>query len=91
MNSRFYSPELKQFLTIDDINYLDESLGNMNLFSYCNNNPVMYYAPWEAMADYLGGAASRYSGTIPQQQINNAWAYYILSLINPLYVVYYWF
>ena len=33
LNSRFYSPELKQFLTIDDINYLDESLGNMNLFS----------------------------------------------------------
>ena len=42
LNSRFYSPELKQFLTIDDINYLDESLGNMNLFNYCNNNPIMY-------------------------------------------------
>ena len=42
LNSRFYSPELRQFITIDDIDYLDESLGNMNLFSYCNNNPVMY-------------------------------------------------
>lgn len=51
----------------------------------------MYYSPWAAMADYLGGAASRYGGPIPQQQINNAWAYYILSLINPRYVVYYWF
>lgn len=43
LNSRFYSPELLQFLTIDDINYLDESLGNMNLFSYCNNNPIVFF------------------------------------------------
>ena len=59
LNSRFYSPELKQFLTIDDINYLDESLGNMNLFSYCNNNPIMMvdpsgHFPWLVLAIISG-------------------------------------
>ena len=46
LNSRYYHPSLRRFLTIDDIDYLDvEALGNLNLYAYCNNNPVMYSDP----------------------------------------------
>ena len=26
-------------------NYKNSWLGNLNLFGYCNNNPIMYYDP----------------------------------------------
>lgn len=35
-----------RFLSPDSLEYLDpESLGGLNLYSYCNNNPVMYVDP----------------------------------------------
>ena len=44
LNSRYYYPSIRRFLTIDDISYLDyESLGNLNLYQYCNNNPIKYF------------------------------------------------
>lgn len=44
LNSRYYHPSIRRFLTIDDISYLDyESLGNLNLYQYCNNNPIKYF------------------------------------------------
>ncbi|MCB9498425.1 MAG: RHS repeat-associated core domain-containing protein [Bacillales bacterium] len=43
-NTRYYSPELCRWISIDAIDYLDPStLENSNLYSYCNNNPVMGY------------------------------------------------
>ena len=48
LQSRYYDPEIGRFLTIDDISYLNaESVNGLNLYAYCNNNPVMY-------ADYDG-------------------------------------
>ena len=50
-----------------------------------------YYAPWETIADILGGVKQRYGNPIPQQQIENAWAYYTIStLFFPLTSLY-WF
>ena len=50
-NSRYYDPEVKRFISIDDISYLDiETIGGINLYSYCYNNPVMYYDPSGNMA-----------------------------------------
>ena len=41
LNSRFYSPELCRFITIDDHSYLEyESLGSISLYCYCDNNPI---------------------------------------------------
>ncbi len=41
--SRYYDPVVGRFISADDISYLDPtSLSNMNLYSYCGNNPVMY-------------------------------------------------
>jgi RHS repeat-associated protein len=41
--SRYYDPEVRRWISIDDISYLDnDSAVGINLWCYCNNNPVMY-------------------------------------------------
>ena len=46
LKSRYYNPEICRFISMDDIDYLDEtSLSGVNLYAYCNNNPVMYADP----------------------------------------------
>lgn len=44
LNSRYYHPLVKRFITMDDIDYLgsSESVLSYNLFSYCENNPVVH-------------------------------------------------
>ena len=40
-NSRYYSPELCRWISPDSIEYLDpESINGLNLYVYCNNDPV---------------------------------------------------
>ena len=42
LQSRYYDPELGRFISADSIAYLDpETLGGLNLYAYCGNNPVM--------------------------------------------------
>ena len=42
-HTRFYNPLWRRWLTPDTPYYLNqESITGMNLFVYCNNNPVMY-------------------------------------------------
>ena len=42
LQSRYYDPETGRFLSQDDTAYLaPESLTGLNLYAYCNNNPVM--------------------------------------------------
>lgn len=45
LGSRFYSPRMGRFLNADK--YTDTGTGVLgtNMFSYCNNNPVMYVDP----------------------------------------------
>ena len=41
--SRFYVPKWRRWLNNDSINYLEpQNITCLNLFAYCNNNPVMY-------------------------------------------------
>ena len=41
--SRYYDPEIGRFLNADDVNYLDpETIGGLNLYAYCLNNPIKY-------------------------------------------------
>ena len=42
LNSRYYDPLIKRFITPDDINYLGASGSaiSYNLYSYCENNPI---------------------------------------------------
>ena len=44
--SRFYVPKWRRWLNSDSINYLEpQNIICLNLFAYCNNNPVMYVDP----------------------------------------------
>ena len=44
--SRYYDPSTGRFLSPDDISYLDpETINDLNLFTYCGNNPVMNVDP----------------------------------------------
>ena len=46
VSSRYYSPELYRWISPDSIEYLDpQSINGLNLYAYCNNNPIMYADP----------------------------------------------
>ena len=62
LNSRYYDPETGRFISPDSLDYLDpETLGGINLYSYCNNNPVMFADPRGHMPEWvkwvIGGLA----------------------------------
>ncbi len=47
LNTRYYDPQVKRFISADSIEYLgaDGDLQSYNLYSYCGSNPVMGYDP----------------------------------------------
>ncbi len=46
LNTRYYDPAIGRFISIDGIEYLDpETINGLNLYAYCNNNPVMNIDP----------------------------------------------
>ncbi len=46
LKTRYYDPEVGRFLNMDAVDNADPlTLGGLNLYSYCNNNPVMYVDP----------------------------------------------
>ena len=46
LNARYYCPEWRRFISPDDTAYLDaESVNGLNLYTYCNNDPVNYCDP----------------------------------------------
>lgn len=45
-NARYYSPKWRRFISPDDTTYLDpESVNGLNLYCYCNNDPINYCDP----------------------------------------------
>ena len=41
--SRYYDPATGRFINADSLEYLDpETIGGLNLYAYCGNNPVMF-------------------------------------------------
>ena len=46
LNARYYNPEWRRFISPDDTAYLDpETVNGLNLYAYCNNDPVNYADP----------------------------------------------
>lgn len=47
LNSRYYDPQVKRFISADAIGYLGANgdLISYNLYAYCSNNPVMHIDP----------------------------------------------
>ncbi len=44
--NRYYDPQVGRFINADSLEYLDpETLGGLNLYAYCLNNPVMDVDP----------------------------------------------
>mgnify|MGYP003293027959 CR=1 FL=1 len=44
--SRYYNPEIGRFISPDSVDYLDPtSINGLNLYAYCNNDPVNYCDP----------------------------------------------
>ena len=46
LQTRYYDPQAGRFLSPDSVDYIAPDLiGGLNLYAYCNNNPVMYSDP----------------------------------------------
>ena len=46
LQTSYYDPEVGRFLNIDSLDYADpETINGLNLFAYCDNNPVMNSDP----------------------------------------------
>lgn len=59
LNARYYSPEWHRFISPDDTSYLDpESVNGLNLYCYCNNDPVNFVDPSGHDSEWLGYLAS---------------------------------
>ncbi len=53
-NARYYSPKWRRFISPDDTSYLNpESVNGLNLYCYCNNDPVNYCDPSGHMPEWL--------------------------------------
>ena len=46
LNARYYNPQWRRFISPDDTAYIDTaSVNGLNLYCYCNNDPVNYADP----------------------------------------------
>ena len=56
LNSRYYDPETGRFISLDVLSILDETKGQingLNLYMYCNDNPIMYCDPTGHIAFFV--------------------------------------
>ena len=67
MLSRYYYLEICRWISPDLINFLDnQSIIGLNLYAYCNNDPVNKYDPSGlfAISTLIIGAAIGFGGTV---------------------------
>ncbi len=51
LNARYYDPEVGRFISADTVEYLNPAaINGLNLYAYCNNNPIMYTDPYGTTA-----------------------------------------
>ena len=53
LNSRYYDAEVGRFINADGIVGANGGLQGYNMFSYCNNSPVMFYDPSGCMGEII--------------------------------------
>jgi len=91
LQTRYYDPALGRFINPDTIDYLEpKNINGLNLYAYCNNNPVMNVDPTGHSADYWGlkSLTVDYISSIPVAFIggaakiaNNMRAYHTINRI----------
>ena len=79
LNSRYYDPQVKRFITADSIDIIGatpDGLTDKNLYAYCDNNPVMRIDNggefWGAITGAIIGAIS--GGIAAAIKGENVWA-----------------
>ena len=56
LNARYYDPSIGRFISPDVLTILDETKGQingLNLYMYCNDNPIMYVDPSGCLAFFI--------------------------------------
>ena len=102
LNSRYYDSAVGRFLSPDSLDYLDpETIGGLNLYAYCYNNPVNYYDPsghivvTALLVGLIFGLAALFvlAGTLMlySEQIGNAFAQFGNMVSNGIYEIEGWF
>ena len=82
LKTRYYDPAVGRFISMDDVEYIDpETIGGVNLFAYCNNNPVMNADPngnfliSTLIAGLVIGATVGFGGTVAADIIDDGKAF----------------
>ena len=79
LQSRFYDPEIMRFISADDIRFINpSSIGGLNLFAYCLNNPVMMAdtignVPFFIITGAIGAVIGGFIGGIHAHQSGGRW------------------
>ena len=87
LNSRYYDPEIGQFISPDNIEYLEfQELSGINLYSYCGYNPVTRYDPtgdfWVIVAAFVVAIALAATGAFLGTLTTIYTSYYNRGLIK---------
>lgn len=87
LKSRYYDPQIGRFINIDSLDYADpETINGLNLYAYCNNNPVMYVDPtghfWFTFLTTVFGAIVGAIGGLIDYAVNSEGDFSVKELIK---------
>ena len=82
-NYRYYDPEVGRWISSDSIDYLNlESINGLNLYAYCENNPVNMvdssgHFPFFILTALLAVGITAVVDYVPDQKFNLHWGWYV--------------
>lgn len=78
LQTRYYDPAIGRFINADGLEYLDpQTLGGINLYSYCGNNPIMETDPHGTIVlsalfwGFVIGFITSFAASLVSQSIEN--------------------
>ncbi len=67
LNARYYDSKIARFMSEDTYTGEDNDPLSLNLYTYCHNEPVMYYDPSGHFAFTLGGIIKSITSSVPKE------------------------